>query len=176
MLENLVKQIQFDIIKSRPIQLHFKDEKNCDMFPHRVVYLDGILSVVGEDTHNKILKFYPLSEIACIEEVDYTYQANLTPIEVSEFINDLCLINGRQERLILKFHAMAQVDVLPEHHYLHNPYMTTNSEGDMIWAATVEMCDEIFLWLYKMKDQIEILDPGFVRKEFAVYCEFQKAS
>ena len=176
MLENLVKQIQFNIIKSRPIHLHFKDNKNCDMFPHRVVFLDGILSVVGEDIHNKILKFYPMSEITDACEVTFAYQANLTQMEVSEFINDLRLINGRQERLILKFHSMAQVDVLPEFHYLHNPYITSNAEGDMIWAATVEMCDDIFLWLYKMRDHIEILDPGFIRKEFAQYCEFQKAS
>lgn len=176
MLENFVKQIQYDIIKSRPLKLHFKNQKNCDLYPHRVVYLDGILSVVGEDIHSKILKFYPMSEVEAVKEVEYSYQANLTPIEVSEFINDLRLINGRQVRLIIKFHAMEKVDVLPEFHYLHNPYMTSNPEGAMIWAATVEMCDDIFLWLYKMRDHIEILDPGFVRKEFAQYCEFQKAS
>jgi hypothetical protein len=176
MLENFVKQIQFDIIRSRSLQLQFKNEKQCDLFPHRVVYLDGILSVVGEDTQSKILKFFPMSEIIEVNEVEYVYQPNLTTIEVSEFINDLRLINGRQERLILKFHAMDKVDVLPEFHYLHNPYITSNAEGDMIWAATLEMCDDIFLWLYKMRDHIEILDPGFVRKEFVLYCEFQKAS
>lgn len=176
MLENLVKKIQFDIIKSRPIQLHFKENQNCDMFPHRLVYLDGVLCVIGEDVHNRIMKFFPVAEISTAEELEYGYGANFSQIEVSEFINDLRLINGRQARLIIKFHAMAEVDVLPEFHYLHNPYVTSNSEGDMIWAATIEMCDDIFLWLYEMKDQIEILDPGVVRKEFALYCEFQKAS
>jgi hypothetical protein len=132
--------------------------------------------VVGEDIHNKILKFFPISEIRDIDDLNISYEANLSQLEVNEFINDMRIINGHQERLIIKFHAKAEVDVLPAYHYLHNPYVTTNSEGDMIWAATIEMCDEIFTWLYEMKDHVEILDPGFVKKEFAQYCEFQKAS
>lgn len=176
MIENLKKKINYDIARNQPIKLHFQQAKDCDMFPHRLVYLDGILCVIGEDIHNKILKFFPISELLDIDEIEIEYKANLSQIEVSEFINDLRIVNGRQERIILKFHAKAEVDVLPDFHYLHNPYVTTNSEGDMIWAATLEMCESIFEWLYEMKDQVEILDPGFVRKEFAQYCEFQKAS
>ncbi len=176
MLENLKKQIQNDIVKTKSIKLHFHKAKDCDIFPHRLVFLDGVICVIGEDVHNKILKFFPLIEISTMEEIQLSYEANLSQLEVSEFINDLRIINGRQERLILKFHAVGDVDVLPAYHYLHNPYVTSNSEGEMIWAATIEMCDDIYEWLYEMKDQIEILDPGFVRKEFFEYCEFQKAS
>lgn len=176
MSENLVKKIHFEIIKSRPIQLHFNNTHECGLFPHRLAYLDGILSVIGEDVQNKQLKVFAISEINSVEEMDYGYEQNFSQIEVGEFINDLRLINGKQARLVIKFHAMAEVDVLPEYHYLHNPYVTTNTEGDMIWAATIEMCDDVFLWLYTMKDQIEILDPSTIRKEFAVYCDFQKAS
>jgi hypothetical protein len=176
MHENLKKKILYDIAKRKSLKLQFHKDKDCDIFPHRLVFLDGVLCVIGEDVHSKILKFFPIEEISETQELSAAYEANLSQIEVSEFINDLRLINGKQERLILKFHATAEVDVLPAYHYLHNPYVTTNSEGDMIWAATLEMCDDVFQWLYQMKDQIEILDPRFIRKEFAEYCEFQKAS
>jgi hypothetical protein len=176
MFKNLAKKIQNKIVKNQSIQLHFNHGPDCDVFPHRLVYLDGVLSVIGEDIHNKFLKFFPLVEIASVDELQNEYIPNLSQIEVNEFITDLRMINGRQERLVIKIYAKGNSDVLPEFHYLHNPYVTTNLEGDMIWAATIEMCDEIYQWLYEMKDQVEILDPGFIRKEFASYCEDQKAS
>ena len=52
--------------------------------------------------------------------------------------------------------------------------MTSSTEGDMIWAATIEMCDDIFHWLYMMRDRVEVLDPGHIRKEFAHFCEMKK--
>jgi hypothetical protein len=176
MLENLKKKIQYDIANTKSLKLHFGQDKDCDFFPHRLVYLDGILCVIGEDIHNKILKYFPITEIKNSDELNLSYEANFSQIEISEFINESSLISGKQVRLIIKFHASADVDVLPAFHYLHNPYTVTNGEGDMIWAATIEMCEDIFLWLYQMRDKIEILDPGPIRKDFAHFCEFQKAS
>jgi hypothetical protein len=104
------------------------------------------------------------------------FNPNLSQFQVNDFINEIRAINGKQERLILKFHAQDGEDLLLKYHYLHNPYVTANAEGDLIWAATIEMCDEIYLWLYEMRDKVEVLDPGFVRKQFSKFCETRKAS
>ncbi len=172
--ENLQKKIDYDISYRRTIKIHFYSDKECVIFPHRLVFLDGVLCVVGESTNDKVLVYFGLEDIKSVEEYKIPYEPNLSQIEVNEFICHLRLINGKEERLVLKIYNQYETDLLPSHHFLGNPFVTSNTEGDMIWAATVEMCDNIFQWLYSMKDRVEILDPGYIRLEFAQYCELRK--
>lgn len=174
--EMLKKKIDYDIICRKSMKVKFFTEKECDVFPHRQVYLDGILCVVGESISDKTLVYFGLEDIKDVENLDLMYEPNLSQIEVNEFIGHLRLINGKEERLVLKIYSQDQSDLLPEHHFLGNPFVTSSTEGDMIWAATLEMCDDVFHWLYKMKDRVEVLDPGHIRKEFSHYCELKKES
>ncbi|QDK42891.1 hypothetical protein DOM21_15820 [Bacteriovorax stolpii] len=174
--EMLKKKIDYDIICRKSMKVKFFTEKECDVFPHRQVYLDGVLCVVGENISDKTLVYFGLEDIKDVENLDLMYEPNLSQIEVNEFIGHLRLINGKEERLVLKIYSQDQSDLLPEHHFLGNPFVTSSTEGDMIWAATLEMCDDVFHWLYKMRDRVEVLDPGHVRKEFSHYCELKKES
>lgn len=174
--ENLKKKIDYDISYKRTIKIHFFTDKECVIYPHRLVFLDGVLCVVGESTNDKVLVYFGLEDIKEVEEYKIPYEPNLSQIEVNEFICHLRLINGKEERLVLKIYSQYETDLLPSHHFLGNPFVTSNTEGDMIWAATIEMCDNIFQWLYSMKDRVEILDPGHIRLEFAQYCELKKES
>ncbi|AUN97170.1 hypothetical protein C0V70_03405 [Bacteriovorax stolpii] len=174
--EMLKKKIDYDIICRKSMKVKFFTEKECDVFPHRQVYLDGVLCVVGENISDKTLVYFGLEDIKDVENLDLMYEPNLSQIEVNEFIGHLRLINGKEERLVLKIYSQDQSDLLPEHHFLGNPFVTSSTEGDMIWAATLEMCDDVFHWLYKMRDRIEVLDPGHIRKEFSHYCELKKES
>lgn len=172
--ENIKKKIDYDIVCKKVMKVHFFDHRECDIFPLRMVYLDGILCVVGENILDKSLAYFGLEEIIDVDNSDMSYDPNLSQLEINEFIGHLRLINGKEERLVLKIYSQDQADLLPEHHFLGNPFVTSSTEGDMIWAATIELCDDIFHWLYKMKDRVEVLDPGHVRKEFAHYCELKK--
>lgn len=172
--ENIKKKIDYDIVCKKVMKVHFFDHRECDIFPLRMVYLDGILCVVGENILDKSLAYFGVEEIIDVDNSDMSYDPNLSQLEINEFIGHLRLINGKEERLVLKIYSQDQADLLPEHHFLGNPFVTSSTEGDMIWAATIEICDDIFHWLYKMKDRVEVLDPGHVRKEFAHYCELKK--
>lgn len=173
MFENLKKKIDFDIVCRKSMKIEFFSHKECSVFPHRMVFLDGVLCIVGENIDDKALVYFGVEDISDVTNLDTLYEPNLSQLEVNEFIGHLRLINGKEERLVLKFYSQDQADLLPEHHFLGNPFVTSSTEGDMIWAATLEMCDEIFSWLYKMKDRVEVLDPGHVRKEFSHYCSLQ---
>jgi hypothetical protein len=175
-LENLKKRIDHDISWQKAIKLHFFNSKECVIFPHRLVFLDGILCVVGESTNNKVLLYFGIEDIQSIEEFAVDYKPNLSQIQVNEFICHLRLINEKEERLVLKVYSQYEADLLPSHHFLGNPFVTTNAEGEMIWAATIEMCDNVFQWLFTMKDRVEVLDPGHIRREFSHYCELKKES
>ena len=172
--ENLKKKIDYDIICRKSIKIEFFSHKECDVFPHRLVYLDGVLCVVGENIHDKSLVYFGVEDISDVTNLEYVYEPNLSQLEVNEFIGHLRLINGKEERLVLKIYSQDQDDLLPPHHFLGNPFVTSSTEGDMIWAATIEMCDDVFNWLYKMRDRVEVLDPGHIRKEFSHFCELKK--
>lgn len=172
--ENLKKKLDHDICNKKIINIHFFNNKECVIYPHRLVFLDGILCVVGESTSDKTLVYFGVEDIKYVEHFELVYEPNLSQIEVNEFICHLRLINGKEERMVLKIYSQYEADLLPSHHFLGNPFVTSNTEGDMIWAATIEMCDDIFQWLYSMKDRAEVLDPGHIRKEFAHFCELKK--
>jgi hypothetical protein len=173
-VENLKKKIDFVISYRKSISIQFLNDKICSMLPHRMVYLDGILCVVGESISDKTLVYFGVEDIKEINQLALEYGPNLSQIEINEFIGHLRLINGKEERLVLKIYSQYEADLLPSHHYLGNPFVTSNSEGEMIWAATIEICDDLFQWLYSLKEKAEVLDPGHVRKEFAHYCEIKK--
>ncbi len=172
----LNRKIEYNIISRKVINLHLLNGNDCSIFPHRLVYLDGDLSVIGESLTDRTLLYFNLEDIKDVNSLDMIYEPNLSQIEINEFIVHLRLINGKEERLVLKIYSQDQSDLLPENHYLGNPFVTASPEGDMIWAATIEMCDDIFFWLYEMRDRVEVLDPGHIRKEFAHYCELKKES
>lgn len=173
-LTQLKKKIDHDISQRKSIKISFFNQKECDVFPHRLVFLDGTLCVVGEHLGDKTLVYFGIDDIREVVNINLVYEPNLSQIEVSEFIGHIRLINGKEERLVLKIYSQDQADLLPQYHFLGNPFVTSSTEGDMIWAATIEMCDDVFHWLYSMRDRVEVLDPGHIRKEFAHYCELKK--
>ena len=176
--ENLKKKIDYEICHKHLIKLHFLNTKECTVFPHRLIFIDGILCLVGENIQDKTLVYFGVEDLESIDSLkdqnEHHYDPNLSQIEINEFIIHLRTVNDKDERLVLKIYNQYDSDLLPAYHFLGNPFVTSNSEGDMIWAATIEICDDLFEWLFSMKDRVEILDPGHVRKEFAHYCEFKK--
>jgi len=173
-VEDLKKKFDYVISHKKPITIEFHNSKECIVFPHRLVFLDGILCVIGESTHDKMLVYFGVEDIKDIKDFNQTYEPNLSQIEINEFVCHLRLVNGKEERLVLKIYNQYESDLLPSHHFLGSPFVTTNAEGDMIWAATLEICEDLFQWLYEMKDRAEVLDPRHIRKEFALYCENKK--
>ena len=172
--ETLKKRIDYHIAHRKLMTINFINANACELFPHRQVFLDGILCVVGENIKDKSLCYFAVEDVDEIIDLNMSYEPNLSQIEINEFICHLRLVNGKEERLVLKIYSQEETDLLPQHHFLGNPFVTSNTEGDMIWAATIEMCDDVFHWLWQMSDRVEILDPGHLRKEFAHYCELKR--
>ena len=173
-LESFKKRIDYFISHRKLMKISFVNSNSCELLPHRQVFLDGILCVVGENLKDKTLCYFAVEEVSDIDELSQQYEPNLSQIEVNEFICHLRMVNGKEERLVLKIYSQEEADLLPAHHFLGNPFVTSNTEGDIIWAATLEMCDDVYHWLWQMRDRVEILDPGHIRKEFAHYCELKK--
>jgi hypothetical protein len=95
----------------------------------------------------------------------------LACFEVDDFVAAIRSMNEKETRLILKIHDPQSVNLFPDHHFLGKPCMITNPNGDLIWAAYVEPCCDLFEWLLGLGTNVEVLDPGKFKDEFLMYCE-----
>jgi hypothetical protein len=152
-------------------EIVMSDHKVIDLFVHRVVFLDGELCVVGEDCTDRCMVYLEMSAIKGIKKIEeLDYVPNFSPVEVNDFIFAIRSISGNEERLVIKIKNQNNVDLTPPYHFLGNPYITSNMEGDLIWAASVEISPELFHWLSSMESNIEILDPAHIREDFEAFC------
>ncbi len=177
----MVNKIEDGLSRGLIVQLHWGQSKVTSVYPHKLVYLEGELCLVGEDASDRCLVSFPVNDVSSIRfDVTKNYQANFSPIEVDDFILALRVVSGNEERLVLKLKTASDVDLNPPYHFLANPYITTNSEGDVIWAASVEVCDDFYAWLHGLGDRVKIMDPHHVAEGYGEWLvhqtEHKKAS
>ena len=143
------------------------------LFPRLVVYLGEDLCLISENTKNNSLLKTPINTIINCNE----YLANFTPeysnIEINNFIKSFRMIGDSSVRLILKIYSRVDFNSFMGFQYLEKPCLVTNSDGEYIWAATLEKNEEVFKWLFKLGPEVEILDPTSFKREFIEYCELR---
>ena len=151
----------------------FAHAEVVEIFPHRLVHLDGGLSLIGEEVVDRSLIYLPLSKIEKISLVKEVYEEPaFTKVDIDDFIESIRVLNGNEIRLVLKIVNPENVQELnPLYHYLRKPYVISNPKGDLIWAASVEECSNLYEWLSNLTTKVEILDPVSFKKNFLDYCE-----
>lgn len=165
--ENVVNKIENCLNGGYLLQLSLSGERSLEVFPHKIVYLESDLTIIGEETTDRCLISLKISDVIDINiNIANTYSANFSSLEIDDFIYAMRAVAGNEERLVLKIKADHDIELQPPYHFLGNPYVTSNMEGDIIWAASVEVSDDLFEWLASIKDQVEILDPEYMKTEF----------
>ncbi len=152
--------------------LDIKTQKSVvSLFPHRLIYLEGDLCVIGEDLSDQSLQNIPVEYIQNLCDLDEAWQPTHSKLEVDDFISSIRSISESETRLVLKIHALASFENTIPRNFLGNPAMISNPEGDLIWGASVESNIEIFHWLFELGADVEILDPTSFKKDYLKYCE-----
>jgi hypothetical protein len=152
--------------------LNLKSEnKNIMIYPWKIVYLDGELSLIGEGLNDKCLINLSINSIGNVFEEETTWEAVYSKIEVDDFIASIRAITDNEVRLVLKVSGRDNFSQSIPHHHLVKPCMFTNSNGDFIWAASIEPNEAIYDWLNALGGDVEILDPIDFKKEYLTYCE-----
>ena len=169
--ERTIQRIEEGIVTKSLVQIHFADSKKKVIYPIRIVHLEGELSLVGEDSHDHCLFVMNLSEMTRVSVMAQSYIPQVTPFELEEFISAIRNMNEKETRLILKIHDPESVNLFPNYHFLGKPCMITNPSGDLIWAAYVEPCADLYDWLIELGNKVEILDPVQFKAEYLGYCE-----
>jgi predicted DNA-binding transcriptional regulator YafY len=169
--QEYVAQLDQAVERKQMITVSSSQGKSYSLFPCKIIHLEGKLSMIAEDFHDHCLIVMALNEIAEINLLEATSSPRVTAFELEEFINAIRSMSEKETRLILKIHDPQSVNLFPDHHFLGKPCMITNPNGDLIWAAYVEPCDDLFEWLLTLGSNVEILDPGKFKDEFLSYCE-----
>lgn len=166
-----LKTLEECVHRHQTLEIQLEAGGPFDVYLHKIVYLDGALCVVGEDCSDRCLVYFDTSEIMKIKKMySSDYKANFSQVEVNDFIFAIRAVSGNEERLVLKIRDQQGIDLAPAYHFLGNPYVTSNLEGDMIWAASVEISEGFFEWLYELRSKVEILDPIEVKENFEAFC------
>ena len=145
--------------------------KSYQIFPCKIIHLEGKLSMIAEDANDHCLIVLSISDLKEVSIMEGTSQSKVADFEIEEFIFAIRSMNEQETRLILKINDPQSVNLFPDHHFLGKPCMITNSNGDLIWAAYVEPCEDLFEWLLILGSNVEVLDPGKFKDEFLMYCE-----
>lgn len=144
-----------------------EEDSILEIYFHRILFLEGVLCLVGEDVSEKCLIYFPVEDCTeIIKETNRNYNPNFSPIEINDFIYAIRNMGGRTERIIFKIKDKDKFDFLNSYHFLSNPFCTLNNNSDLICGATVEVSNEFFWWLSKYQEILEIIDPSSIIGEF----------
>ncbi len=169
--QHKIHVIEECLLDRSTILIETPTKKIMNLIPCKLAFLEGELALVAEETHDHGLIALPLSEIINIKKSDKIKTARAGSHEVTEFISALREMSDNETRLVLKIKDPQNNKILPDYHFLGKPYLVTNPDGDLIWAAWVEPSNELFDWLYEMRHKVEILEPGELVLDFAAFCE-----
>ncbi len=156
------------------VSLRMEDHSNSiKVYPHRLVHIEGELSLVAEEMVDKSLIYLPLDKMMDVKDLKEQMEAPLhSSIEIDDFLSSIRAISGTEVRLVLKILNPEQVQELtPLYHFLRKPYVISNPKGDLIWAASVEESEDIYEWISNLETKIEILDPTSFKLNYLNFCE-----
>ncbi|MDC1175649.1 WYL domain-containing protein [Bacteriovoracaceae bacterium] len=168
--KSIIANLENSVNEKICLVLNTKHNKFLEVFPHKLVYLEGNLHLVGEDTNDRCLLAINVNEILSLSfHEDINYELNFSPIEIEDFISAFRSVASNEERLVMKILTPESVDLNPPYHFLGNPYITSSADGDLIWAASVEVSDELYDWLGEIHEYVEIVDPEGVKMGLEEY-------
>jgi hypothetical protein len=169
--ESFIQKLDEAVHHKLLVSLKTIQEKSYHVFPCKIIHLEGRLSIIAEDVNDHCLLVVPLNELLDVSAIESSSTPRVSVFEVEEFIFAIRSMGEKETRLILKIHDPQFLNLFPDHHFLGKPCMVTNPNGDLIWAAYVEPCEDLFEWLISLKSNVEILDPVKFKDEFLTYCE-----
>ena len=167
-LSALIKSLETSILGREC--LHITASPPVEILPHRLVYLQGRLSLIGENTHSRQLVILDLQKIGKIRVIRQKYQNNFSAFDIDRFIEANRKMSDQEYRLVVKLPSLfSDVDLGPKFHFFGNPCLVSNPQGELIWGASVELNDEFLKWLDSIKNEVHIIDPPEIQHALNQY-------
>ena len=171
--QEVLSSIEKSILGEEVISLSFhnKNEREIAVFPRKIVYLDGSLSLVCENIFDNTLMQIEIRSISSTHPEDEQWQPVFTQSEMDDFVSSMRKMSDYATRLVLKIKSYERFQLNLGHQFFENPCVFTNGTGDIIWAATIEPNEKIFDWLASLGQDVEILESTDFKRKYLEYCE-----
>jgi hypothetical protein len=170
--KEMILFLEKTIPRNQVIEVTLFGGRKMEICIMKVLFLEGDLSLIGEGCSDRVLLSLPISSVESFQMFGANhYQKNFTKIQVEDFIKAIREVNGSGERLVLKILDGSTPNLEPRYQFLGSPFITKTPEGASIWAANVEVSEELFAWLYSMKNEVEIISPISLKQHFNKFCQ-----
>lgn len=146
-------------------------KKKLILYPRKIVYCESSLALIAEAVSDGSLSYLSMDEVLSVEPEDSHWSPLYASFEVDDFISSIRLISENTMRLVLKIQSQENFEAQLPYQFFENPYLVTNKDGQLIWAATIEPTDEIYSWVFQLGQDVEILDPVQFKKGYLEFCE-----
>ncbi|MFZ8934792.1 MAG: hypothetical protein ACO20H_07130 [Bacteriovoracaceae bacterium] len=168
--EDFIQRLETSILKGENISIELHDHYKTEICPRRMLFIEDQLSVVGEDVSENCLTYFSLNDVrSFMVMTGKSHEKIYTNIQVNDFISQIRKLSGNESRIILRILSSNEIEFNPPFHLMENPCLITNYEGQKIYAATVEVCDEFFNWYHEHSDSFEILEPKSLKSSYEDY-------
>jgi hypothetical protein len=167
--------IEHAIEHDQLLEIVVESGKMVSLYPHRLLILEGELSLIGELCSSGRLVYHQLAQIQYISEYQMgSFHPNYSELEVEGMIHSIRQINGSEQRLVVRFNREVAITapppmLTPPYHFFASPYTVINPSGEMIWSATVELSDELCSWLSTMNYRMDLLGTDEIITHFHRY-------
>ena len=156
----LIQKLEASILERKTLEIAAQGPSPpIQIFPYRLVYLQGRLSLIGENVHSQQLLTLDIQEIEKAEIIPQKCQNNFSTYDIDHFIDSNRKMYDQERRLVIKLpDLLSDIDLEPKFHFLGNPYLVSNAQGEFIWGASVELSEELLKWLASIKNDINIIN------------------
>ena len=173
----LVEQLEAFILKREALKIVVSshDAPSLEIFPYKLVYLQGNLTLIGEDIHSQQLVTLNIDDIEKARIIPQKCQNNFSAFDIDHFIDANRKMYDQERRLIIKLpNLFADIDLEPKFHFLGNPSLVSNAQGEFIWGASVELNEELLKWLATIKNDIHIINSPDIENALEHYLVKQR--
>ena len=157
----LIQKLEASIFNKMALEIVIQGitAPSFQVFPYRLVYLQGSLSLIGEDICSQQLLTLHIQEIKRVDVISKNCQNNFSAYDIDHFIDANRKMYDQERRLVIKLpDLLCDVDLEPKFHFLGNPCLISNAQGEFIWGASVELNEELLKWLSSIKNDVCIIN------------------
>ena len=169
-LTELLKKLEECIDRKEALELSIPPPPPLKVFPYKLVYLQNSLSLVGENLETHQLLVFNVNKIEDAQAIEGESTHNFSTLDINHFIDACRKMSDQEHRLVLKlYNYSGDINLSPKFHFFGNPCLVSNSQGEFIWGASVELNEALLQWLASIKNEIRIIDPPDIQTALDKY-------
>jgi len=139
-----------------------KTRKNFYVEPHRIIYFNGGLYVIGYLRRLKTFRLLAIQRIQKFKLMDETYPDEPQFVPALFWKGKFGLFSGEPENIKLRFSEQVRIHIEGRHWHSSQAYHD-EEDGSLILELKVGLSPELISWIFNWNEYVEVLAPEKLR-------------